>query len=41
MRARQPAGLLQLLLMSIGLAFVIRSVIQFAWGTDVRCSTST
>ncbi len=35
MRARQ-AGLLQLLLMSIGLAFVIRYVIQYAWGTQIR-----
>ena len=35
MRAK-GAGLLQLLLMSIGLAFVIRYGIQFAWGTEVR-----
>jgi neutral amino acid transport system permease protein len=35
MRARH-AGLLQLLLMSIGLAFVIRYTIQFIWGTEVR-----
>jgi neutral amino acid transport system permease protein len=35
MRARK-AGLLQLLLMSIGLAFVIRYVIQYAWGTNIR-----
>jgi neutral amino acid transport system permease protein len=35
MRARK-AGLLQLLLMSIGLAFVIRYTIQFAWGTKIR-----
>jgi neutral amino acid transport system permease protein len=35
MRARK-AGLLQLLLMSIGLAFVIRYSIQFAWGTEIR-----
>jgi neutral amino acid transport system permease protein len=35
MRARK-AGLLQLLLISIGLAFVIRSVIQFIWSTDDR-----
>ena len=34
MRAR-GAGLLQLLLMSIGLAFIIRSVIQFGWGTEI------
>src|SRR5687768_3635547 len=33
MRAR-GAGLLQLLLMSIGLAFLIRYTIQFAWGTE-------
>ncbi|MEK6278498.1 MAG: branched-chain amino acid ABC transporter permease [Actinomycetota bacterium] len=33
---RRGAGLLQLLLMSIGLAFVIRSVIQFIWGTEIR-----
>lgn len=30
------AGLLQLLLMSIGLAFVIRSGIQWFWGTQIR-----
>ena len=35
MRARK-AGLLQLLLMSIGLAFVIRYGIQYAWGTEIR-----
>ena len=35
MRAR-GAGMLQLLLMSIGLAFVIRYTIQFIWGTEVR-----
>jgi neutral amino acid transport system permease protein len=35
MRARR-AGLLQLLLMSIGLAFVIRYSIQFVWGTEIR-----
>jgi neutral amino acid transport system permease protein len=35
LRARR-AGLLQLLLVSIGLAFVIRSGIQFAFNTDVR-----
>jgi neutral amino acid transport system permease protein len=35
MRAR-GAGMLQLLLMSIGLAFVIRSTIQYVWGTEVR-----
>jgi neutral amino acid transport system permease protein len=32
---RKRAGLLQLVLMSIGLAFLIRSLIQFQWGTDV------
>jgi neutral amino acid transport system permease protein len=35
MRARK-AGLLQLLLMSIGLAFLIQNTIQFIWGTEVR-----
>ena len=35
MRARR-AGLLQLLLMSIGLAFVIRYGIQYAWGPEIR-----
>jgi neutral amino acid transport system permease protein len=35
MRTRR-AGLLQLVLMSIGLAFLIRSVIQFFWGTEIR-----
>jgi neutral amino acid transport system permease protein len=35
MRARK-AGLLQLLLMSIGLAFVIRYSIQYVWGTEIR-----
>jgi neutral amino acid transport system permease protein len=35
MRARK-AGLLQLLLMSIGLAFVIRYSIQYGWGTQIR-----
>jgi len=35
MRAKR-AGLLQLVLMSIGLAFLIRSVIQFIWGTDIK-----
>ena len=35
MRAR-GAGLLQLLLMSIGLAFLIRYTIQFIWGTEIR-----
>jgi branched-chain amino acid transport system permease protein len=35
MRARR-AGLLQLLLISIGLAFLIRYSIQYVWGTEVR-----
>lgn len=35
MRAK-GAGLLQLLLMSIGLAFFLRAVIQFIWGTEIR-----
>jgi neutral amino acid transport system permease protein len=35
MRAR-GAGMLQLLLMSIGLALVIRYAIQFIWGTELR-----
>ena len=35
MRAKQ-AGFLQLILMSIGLAFVIRSAIQWFWGTEIR-----
>jgi neutral amino acid transport system permease protein len=35
MRAKR-AGLLQLLLMSIGLAFLIRYSIQYAWGTELR-----
>src|SRR5215217_2532028 len=30
------AGLLQLLLTSIGLALVIRSVVQYFWSTDIR-----
>src|SRR5262245_14677537 len=34
MRAKR-AGLLQLILMSIGLAFLLRSLIQFGWGTDI------
>ncbi len=32
---RKRAGLLQLVLMSIGLAFLIRSLIQFEWGTEI------
>jgi neutral amino acid transport system permease protein len=35
MRARK-AGLLQLLLMSIGLAFLIQNSITYAWGTEIR-----
>jgi neutral amino acid transport system permease protein len=35
MRSR-GAGMLQLLLMAIGLALVIRYVIQFIWGTELR-----
>jgi neutral amino acid transport system permease protein len=35
MRAKK-AGLLQLLLMSIGLAFLIRYGVQYAWGSEVR-----
>ena len=35
MRAR-GAGMLQLLLMAIGLALVIRYVVQFIWGTELR-----
>jgi neutral amino acid transport system permease protein len=35
MRARR-AGLLQLLLMSIGLAFLIRAFIQYGWSTEIR-----
>ena len=33
---RRGAGMLQLLLMAIGLAFVIRYGIQFVWGTELR-----
>jgi neutral amino acid transport system permease protein len=33
---RRGAGMLQLLLMAIGLAFVIRYVIQFIWSTELR-----
>jgi neutral amino acid transport system permease protein len=35
MRAK-GAGFLQLMLMSIGLAFVIRAVVQWFWGTQIR-----
>ena len=38
MRAKH-AGLLQFLLMAIGLAFLLRAVIQWFWGTEVRAST--
>jgi neutral amino acid transport system permease protein len=44
MRAKH-AGFLQLILMSIGLAFLLRAIIQWFWSTDVRVldvdSTST
>jgi neutral amino acid transport system permease protein len=35
MRAK-GAGFLQLILMSLGLAFVLRSAIQWFWGTEIR-----
>jgi neutral amino acid transport system permease protein len=35
MRAKR-AGFLQLLLMAIGLAFIIRSTVQWFWGTQIR-----
>ncbi len=35
MRARH-AGLLQLLLMSIGLAFLLRALFQYVWSTEIR-----
>lgn len=35
MRAKH-AGFLQLILMSIGLAFVLRFVVQWFWGTEIR-----
>jgi branched-chain amino acid transport system permease protein len=35
MRAKR-AGFLQLILMSIGLAFVIRAVVQWFWGSEIR-----
>ena len=34
--ARSAPGFLQLILMSIGLAFVLRSAIQWFWGTEIR-----
>ena len=33
---RKNAGFLQLILMSIGLAFVLRAVFQWFWGTEIR-----
>jgi neutral amino acid transport system permease protein len=33
---RKHAGFLQLILMSIGLAFVLRAVFQWFWGTEIR-----
>ena len=33
---RRRAGFLQLILMSIGLAFLLRAVIQWFWGTEIR-----
>ena len=33
---RAGAGFLQLILMSIGLAFVLRATIQWFWGTEIR-----
>jgi len=33
---RQKAGFLQLILMSIGLAFLLRAVVQWFWGTEIR-----
>src|ERR687891_1346756 len=35
MRAKH-AGFLQLLLMSIGLAFLLRAIVQWFWGTEIR-----
>ncbi len=35
MRAKH-AGFLQLILMSIGLAFLLRAIIQWFWSTDIR-----
>src|SRR5215217_6448989 len=37
---RRGAGMLQLLLMSIGLALVIRYAIQYIWGTELRGATT-
>lgn len=33
---KRKAGFLQLILMSLGLAFVLRAVIQWFWGTEIR-----
>jgi neutral amino acid transport system permease protein len=33
---RRKAGFLQLILMSIGLAFLLRAIIQWFWGTEIR-----
>ncbi|MGZ5411173.1 MAG: branched-chain amino acid ABC transporter permease [Solirubrobacterales bacterium] len=33
---RKSAGFLQLILMSIGLAFLLRAIVQWFWGTEVR-----
>src|ERR687895_1203965 len=33
---RKRAGFLQLIIMSIGLAFLLRAVFQWFWGTEVR-----
>lgn len=33
---KRKAGFLQLILMSIGLSFVLRAVIQWFWGTEIR-----
>jgi neutral amino acid transport system permease protein len=33
---RKHAGFLQLILMSIGLAFLLRAVVQWFWGTEIR-----
>jgi neutral amino acid transport system permease protein len=33
---RQHAGFLQLILMSIGLAFLLRAIVQWFWGTEIR-----
>src|SRR5215218_10886897 len=32
---RKHAGFLQLILMSIGLAFLLRAVVQWTWGTEI------